>query len=72
MRSILIGAALAVVACHPPASPMQAAEVAAVAAPTGAVAPAGTLHAADGRAVALAELWPAHQETVLVFYRGFY
>ncbi|HTJ41644.1 MAG TPA: hypothetical protein VL463_06085 [Kofleriaceae bacterium] len=72
MRSFLIGAALALAACHPPANPTEAAAVASGAAQTGVAAPAGSLHAADGRAVALAELWPAHQETVLVFYRGFY
>jgi hypothetical protein len=64
----LIGAA----ACHPPASPAEAAAVARVAPEVGATAPAGTLHTADGSALALADAWPKHAHNVLVFYRGFY
>ena len=59
-------------ACHPPASAVQTASVARAAAPVGGHAPGGTMQAADGTQVALADVWPAHADTVLVFYRGFW
>ncbi len=40
--------------------------------PVGGAAPAGTLTAADGRAVALADRWSSADRTVVVFYRGFF
>jgi hypothetical protein len=64
----LLGAA----ACHPPADAVQTASVARAAAPVGGPAPGGTMPAADGAPVALADVWPAHADTVLVFYRGFW
>lgn len=72
MKSLFVSAALLLAACHPPPSSTEAAKVAAGATPVGVAAPSPTLHAADGNAVALAQIWPAHRETVLVFYRGFY
>lgn len=72
MKSLFVTAALVAAACHPPASSTEAAKVAAGATPVGVAAPSATLHAADGSAVALAEVWPAHKQTVVVFYRGFY
>ena len=65
---LLAGAA----ACHPPAKAGESAAVAAHAAAVDTSAPAGSMHVADGSAVALADVWRAHPETVLVFYRGFY
>ena len=69
----LVAAALALVAaCHPPPSSAEADAVAAAAAKVATTAPAGSLHDAGGAQVALADVWKGHQETVLVFYRGFY
>ncbi|HVV88833.1 MAG TPA: hypothetical protein VHE35_37580 [Kofleriaceae bacterium] len=38
----------------------------------GTVAPGGTLQAPDGTQVALADRWAANDETVVVFYRGYF
>jgi len=64
----LLGAA----SCHPPASGARSAAVARSAAPVGGHAPGGTMTTADGTQVALADVWPAHADTILVFYRGFW
>ena len=72
MKSLYLAAVLAFAACHPPPSSAEATAVAAKAAPTAAPAPAATFHDASGAEVALADVWKAHPQTVLVFYRGFY
>jgi hypothetical protein len=40
--------------------------------PVGDAAPAGDLIAAGGETVALAERWAGADQTVVVFYRGFF
>ena len=68
----LVAAALLLTACHPPPSSAESDAVAAAAAKVASAAPTGSLHDASGAQVALADVWKGHQETVLVFYRGFY
>jgi hypothetical protein len=73
----LVAAALATIvasaACtHPPPTSAESDAVAAGAAKVAAPAPAATFHDASGAQVALADVWKGHQETVVVFYRGFY
>ncbi len=66
---------LVVSGCGGASSGASAASVAAldqVVPPVGAAAPAVTLTAADGRAVALGERWSSANRTVVVFYRGFF
>jgi hypothetical protein len=72
VKSLYVAAALALAACHPPPSSAQATEVAAKAAPVAQPAPAALFLDASGAQVALANVWKAHPQTVLVFYRGFY
>ena len=73
MRRLLLAVALVAAACHPPATSAEAAAVAQAVAPTGSAAPAGpALRTAGGATLALADVWPAHTKSVLVFYRGFW
>jgi hypothetical protein len=68
----LVAAALVLAACHPPPSAAEADAVAAMAAKADSPAPAATFHDASGAQVALADVWRGNQQTVIVFYRGFY
>jgi hypothetical protein len=74
VRRLLIAIFLSAAGCHhhDPPSAAQIAAVAAGAPRVGDAAPAASLHDAAGAPVALASLWPAHAQTVVVFYRGFY
>jgi len=72
VKSVVIAAALVVAACHPAATSGEAEAVARVAARDGVAAPAGALTDASGAPVQLHDVFAAHAETVLVFYRGFY
>jgi hypothetical protein len=67
-----LGSIVALAACHPPPSSAEADAVAAAAAKVSAPAPSATFHDASGAQVALADVWHAHTQTVVVFYRGFY
>jgi hypothetical protein len=65
--------ALAVAACHPPASSTETSAVAAASVAVGAPAPDGPVATADGQAIHLRDRFAAGRtQTVLVFYRGFY
>ena len=72
LAAAALGMLLASAGCHPPATSAEADAVAAQAAKVSAPAPGATFHDASGAQVALADVWKGHQQTVVVFYRGFY
>jgi hypothetical protein len=58
--------------CRPPFDPAEAAQVQSSALAVGAPVPGGQLTGASNARVELAELARGHDQTVVVFYRGFY
>ena len=72
MRALAFAIAVGLSACHGGASHnVEIAHVQAHAAAIGAPVPDGQVKNASGQTVALAAL-RGHQQTVVVFYRGFY